>query len=57
MLFDLEAGFPTCAVQDEASAADQDAIRATVDVYLDDFREGAAIVSVIGKNLRKGGTR
>ena len=52
-----EAGFPTCAIQDEASAADQDAIRATVDVHLDDFREGAAVVSAIGKNLRKGGTR
>ena len=52
-----EAGFPTCAIQDEASAADQDAIRATVNVYLDDFREGAAVVSAIGKNLRKGGTR
>lgn len=52
-----EAGFPTCAVQDEASAADQDAIRATVDVYLGSFQEGAAIVSAIGKNPRKGGTR
>jgi len=52
-----EAGFPTCAIQDEASAADQDAIRATVDVYLGSFQEGAAVISAIGKSPRKGGTR
>ena len=46
-----EAGFPTCAVEDEASAADRAAIRALADAYLHDLIDADAIMLRLGDDL------
>ena len=46
-----EAGFPTCAVEDEASVADRPAIRAVADAYLRDFATADKTILRLGDDL------
>lgn len=46
-----EAGFPTCAIEDEASAADRPAIRALADAYLRDFTDADKTILRLGDDL------
>lgn len=45
-----EAGFPTCAVEDEASVADRPAIRGLADAYLRDFTGADKVMEGLGEN-------
>ncbi len=45
-----EAGFPTCAVEDEESAADRSTIMALADVYLRDFVDADKIITRLGED-------
>ena len=46
-----EAGFPTCAVEDEASEADRVAIRAQADAYLRDLINADGVMLGVGDDL------